>query len=56
LGSSPRPAVVERYRVDGGGHTIPGGTQYLPKRIIGPLCRDDDGIRVIWEFFEDKVR
>ena len=49
------PAVVELYRVEGGGHTIPGGSQYLPKRIIGPLCGDIDGIRVVWEFFEDKV-
>lgn len=56
LWSSPEtPVDVELYRIEGGGHTIPGGTQYLPKRIIGPVCHDIDGTRVIWEFFKDKT-
>lgn len=40
------------YRIDGGGHTWPGGSQYLPKRLIGRVCRDFDATRTIWEFFE----
>ena len=40
------------YRIEGGGHTIPGGTQYLPERIIGRTCRDFDGLQAIWQFFK----
>lgn len=42
---------VELYRIQGGGHAIPGRKQYLPKKIIGRACRDIDGSRVIWDFF-----
>lgn len=35
----------------GGGHTWPDGKQYLPKRIIGGVCRDFDDA-LIWEFFK----
>jgi polyhydroxybutyrate depolymerase len=41
---------VVLYKVIGGGHTMPGGDQYLPKRVIGPVCHDFDGIDVIGEF------
>jgi len=40
------------YRIQGGGHTWPGGSQYAPKRIIGPVNRDFDASQVIWEFFD----
>jgi polyhydroxybutyrate depolymerase len=39
-------------RIDGGGHTWPGGIQYLPEKVIGKVCRDIDGTAVIWEFFK----
>jgi polyhydroxybutyrate depolymerase len=39
------------YRIDNGGHTWPGGTQYLPKSIIGPTTRAFDGSRAIAQFF-----
>jgi polyhydroxybutyrate depolymerase len=42
---------VVLYRLDGGGHSWPGGTQYLPRRLIGGVCRDVDATRLIWEFF-----
>lgn len=29
---------VALVRLDGGGHTWPGGGQYLPERIIGRVC------------------
>lgn len=37
--------------VEGGGHTWPGGPQYLPPRRIGRTSRDFDASAVIWEFF-----
>ncbi|MDF1656882.1 MAG: PHB depolymerase family esterase [Verrucomicrobiales bacterium] len=48
--------AVELYKIEGGGHTIPGGTQYLPERIIGKVCGDINGIEVTWDFFESKRR
>ncbi len=43
---------VVLYRIEEGGHTIPGGPQYLPARIIGKACQDFDGLKTIWQFFE----
>jgi polyhydroxybutyrate depolymerase len=40
------------YRIDGGGHTWPGGAQYLPQRMIGRVCRDFDATETIWAFFK----
>ncbi|MCA9778177.1 MAG: hypothetical protein KC800_15730 [Candidatus Eremiobacteraeota bacterium] len=28
---------IELYRVEGGGHTWPGGRQYLPRKVVGPV-------------------
>lgn len=42
---------VVLVRLDGGGHTWPGGGQYLPEGIIGRVCRDFAATTVIWEFF-----
>jgi len=39
------------YKVIGGGHTAPGGMQYLPESVIGTVCRDIDAVDVIEEFF-----
>jgi polyhydroxybutyrate depolymerase len=39
------------YRIDDGGHTWPGGKQYLPKAIIGPTTRALDGSESIAQFF-----
>jgi polyhydroxybutyrate depolymerase len=44
------------YAVDGGGHTWPGGFQYLPAGIIGKTCRDFDANEVIWSFFKKHSR
>ncbi len=43
------------YSVDGGGHTWPGGLQYLPARIIGRTCMDFDANKVIWSFFKKQI-
>ena len=31
---------VVLYRIEGGGHTWPGGRQYLPVRLVGSVSRD----------------
>jgi len=43
--------VVALYAIEGGGHTLPGGRQYLPPRTVGNTCRDLDGSRAIIGFF-----
>jgi polyhydroxybutyrate depolymerase len=43
-------------RVDGGGHTWPGGAQYLPVAWIGHTNRDIDATETIWRFFKDARR
>jgi polyhydroxybutyrate depolymerase len=39
------------YQIDDGGHTWPGGKQYLPKVVIGPTSRALDGSESIAQFF-----
>jgi polyhydroxybutyrate depolymerase len=46
-------AAVMLYTVIGGGHTWPGGQQYLNEQMIGRTCRDIDANRVIWNFFRE---
>ncbi len=43
---------VRLVKVEGGGHVVPGGRQYLPKSLIGPACADFDHAEVMWNFFE----
>ncbi len=38
------------YRVEGGGHTWPGGIQYLPRALIGRVTHDINS-HAIWDFF-----
>ena len=45
-------AEVVLYAVEGGGHTWPGGLQYLPERIIGKTSREFSASEVIWQFFK----
>jgi polyhydroxybutyrate depolymerase len=40
------------YTIEGGGHTWPGGVQYLPEMMIGRVCRDFKATDTIWEFFK----
>ncbi len=44
------------YVVSGGGHTWPGGFQYLPEKIIGKTCRDFNACEFIWSFFKKHTR
>ncbi|WP_049782658.1 alpha/beta hydrolase family esterase [Maribacter sp. HTCC2170] len=41
------------YKINGGGHTWPGGKQYLGKRWIGKTNRDIVACDVIWDFFKN---
>ena len=45
-------ANVVLLKVFNGGHTWPGGTQYLPKILVGNVCRDFSASEVIWNFFK----
>ncbi|HXX44915.1 MAG TPA: PHB depolymerase family esterase [Candidatus Acidoferrales bacterium] len=39
------------YTIEGGGHTWPGGPQYLPVRLVGKASQNLDATRTIWDFF-----
>jgi polyhydroxybutyrate depolymerase len=43
-------AEIVLYEVEGGGHTWPGGAQYLPEAVIGRTSRQIDASREIIEF------
>jgi polyhydroxybutyrate depolymerase len=43
---------VVLYTVEGGGHTLPGGTQYVLRFVIGRVSQDLHAGEAIWEFFE----
>ena len=43
---------VVSYTVYNGGHTWPGGWQYLPKFIIGKTTRNLNACEEIWSFFK----
>lgn len=43
-------AEVVLVSVEGGGHTWPGGAQYLPRFLIGPVTHDIDGAEELWRF------
>jgi len=44
------------YTIEGGGHTWPGGYQYLSKIFIGKTSRDIDANEVIWNFLKKYSR
>jgi polyhydroxybutyrate depolymerase len=43
---------VMLVKVEGGGHVVPGGRQYLPQSVIGPVCNDFQHAEIMWEFFQ----
>ena len=45
-------APVVLFRVENGGHTWPGGTQYLGERLVGKVTQDIDGATETWAFFK----
>ncbi|MBU4318590.1 MAG: hypothetical protein KKF30_15135 [Proteobacteria bacterium] len=47
------PADVVFYRIEGMGHTWPGGTSLLPESMVGKTSDIMDATQTIWEFFQD---
>lgn len=47
-------SAVWLYTVRNGGHTIPGGEQYLPAFLVGRTCRDMDAAREAWRCFTER--
>jgi Poly(3-hydroxybutyrate) depolymerase len=47
----PGTAPVALCEIEGGGHTWPGGRQYLPRWLIGATSRDWNAGELIWRFF-----
>jgi polyhydroxybutyrate depolymerase len=45
-------AEVISYLIAGGGHTWPGGSQYLPPILIGKTTKELNASEEIWEFFK----
>ncbi len=45
---------VVLVKVFNGGHTWPGGDQYLPKALIGNVCKDFSASEYIWNFFKSR--
>jgi polyhydroxybutyrate depolymerase len=43
---------VALYRVDGGGHGWPGGPQYMPARVIGPIAKHLDATGLLLDMAE----
>ena len=43
---------VVLYKINGGGHTWPGGKQYSKSERIGRTTRDLDAGKEIWRFFQ----
>jgi poly(3-hydroxybutyrate) depolymerase len=53
---APGAAPVVFYRAEGGGHALPSIAHPLrlgplARRLIGPVCRDEEGAELAWEFF-----
>jgi polyhydroxybutyrate depolymerase len=46
------PVEVVLYRVEGGGHNLPGGNTPDRPFLLGRKCMDIDGAEVIWSFFK----
>lgn len=44
-------AAVEQWRINGGGHTWPGGRSRAPRFVIGLHSRELDASAEIWRFF-----
>lgn len=42
---------INLYRINGGGHTWPGGKSYLTKRLVGITSQDINTCDEVWEFF-----
>jgi|GEM_PF-100307 len=46
------PVEVVLYRINGGGHNLPGGNTPDRPLLLGRKCMDIDGMEAIWSFFK----
>lgn len=53
IGTCGGGARVVLLRVDGGGHTWPGGAHYLSTGLVGRTSRDINACDEIWNFFSN---
>jgi polyhydroxybutyrate depolymerase len=49
--TSPTGVRVILHRIEGGGHTWPGGPQYLPSTVIGPVATTLDATGILLDHF-----
>ena len=52
IATAPSGAEVELVTVEGGGHAWPGGVQYLPKIVVGPVTDTFSASKLMLEFFD----
>jgi polyhydroxybutyrate depolymerase len=50
--TKPGAHPVTLYRIDGGGHGWPGGPQFLPARVIGPITKHLDATGLLLDMAE----
>jgi poly(3-hydroxybutyrate) depolymerase len=49
-------SAISLYRIQDGGHTWPGGPQYLPRFIVGRVTRQIDANEIMLRFFREHPR
>jgi polyhydroxybutyrate depolymerase len=49
IGANRLPVVL--HRIEGGGHTWPGGPQYLPSTLVGPVASTLDASGILLDHF-----
>jgi polyhydroxybutyrate depolymerase len=55
-GSAGSTGQVALYRINEGGHTWPGGTQYFSALLIGRVSKDFSANDAIWAFFASQPK
>jgi polyhydroxybutyrate depolymerase len=55
-GSAGSAGELAFYRINGGGHTWPGGTQYTSEALIGGVTKDFSANNALWAFFARHTR
>lgn len=50
--SAPACRTVTLYRIEGGGHGWPGGPQFPPARVVGPISRHLDATGILLDLVE----
>ncbi len=51
--NNPNGLKVIGFTIVNGGHTWPGGSQYMPRFVIGSVTKNLDACEEIWKFFKE---